>query len=380
MTTALVVAAQYFTYFGVLGIYLPFFNLYCYHLGFNGAQIGLISGIRYVALVVFPLIWGAVADRYRKRRAIYLTCTIASTLVWTLLLFTRDFPVMLAVIAAYGVFYAPIISFLEAIALDTLGDSKGRYGRLRAWGSVSFIIVVLLMGQLTERFSVSLVVPLILAGSMTQGALAFFIRSDMAGPRSTQFRDAFGFLSRPTVLFLLAGFLMLFSHGTYYGFFSIHLEELGLGKPFIGSAWAVAVLAEIVVMVNSQRIFSRFSLESVLITAFVTAAVRWAVLGVTGHPAVILASQTLHAVSYAAFHMASILYIDRQASGSVKTMGQAINNSLSYGLGLMAGFLVNGALYDRWGAEGLFQMSAASAVLGGGLVWLLTRTKPRSSR
>jgi PPP family 3-phenylpropionic acid transporter len=78
--------------------------------------------------------------------------------------------------------------------------------------------------------------------------------------------------------------------------------------------------------------------------------------------------------------MASILYIDRQASGSVKTMGQAINNSLSYGLGLMAGFLVNGALYDRWGAEGLFQMSAASAVLGGGLVWLLTRTKPRSSR
>lgn len=380
MTTALVVAAQYFTYFGVLGIYLPFFNLYCYHLGFNGAQIGLISGIRSVALVVFPLVWGIVADRYRRRRAIYLVCTITSTLVWTLLLFTRDFPVMLAVIAAYGIFYAPIISFLEAIALDTLGDGKGRYGHLRAWGSVSFILVVLLMGHLMERFSVSLVVPLILAGSVIHGALAFFIRPGMTDPRTTRFGDAFGLLSWQTTLFLIAGFLMLFSHGTYYGFFSIHLEELGLGKPFIGIAWAVAVLAEIVVMVNSQRIFSRFSLESVLITAFVAAALRWAVLGATGHPGVILASQTLHAMSYAAFHMASILYIDRQASGSAKTLGQAINNSLSYGLGLMAGFLVNGALYDRWGADGLFRMSAAAAVLGGGLVWLLTRMKPRRIR
>ena len=35
-----IIRSQYFIYFGVLGIFLPYFNLYCYHLGFSGLQIG----------------------------------------------------------------------------------------------------------------------------------------------------------------------------------------------------------------------------------------------------------------------------------------------------------------------------------------------------
>ena len=63
---------QYFVYFGVLGIYLPYFNLYCYHLGFSGTEIGSLSAARSVVLVVFPLLWGALADRLRRRRLLYV--------------------------------------------------------------------------------------------------------------------------------------------------------------------------------------------------------------------------------------------------------------------------------------------------------------------
>jgi PPP family 3-phenylpropionic acid transporter len=157
---------------------------------------------------------------------------------------------------------------------------------------------------------------------------------------------------------------MLFSHGTYYGFFSIHLEELGLERWFIGMSWAVAVTAEILVMVSSQRLFDRFSLESVITASFLFAALRWAILGLTANPLLILASQMLHAASYAAFHMASILYMDRLSPGSTKTLAQAVNNALSYGFGLMLGFLINGALYEGWNPFWLFRMSAAAALTG----------------
>jgi len=30
-----VLGSQYFLYFGVMGIFLPYFNLYCYHLDFR---------------------------------------------------------------------------------------------------------------------------------------------------------------------------------------------------------------------------------------------------------------------------------------------------------------------------------------------------------
>lgn len=365
MKTHRAIAAQYFTYFGVLGIYLPFFNLYCYHLEFTSAQIGLLSSVRSVTLVVFPMIWGALADRFRGRRPIYLFCNLASVATWSIFLLTREFSWMLAITGLYGVFYAPIISFLEAFAMDTLGDRKRRYGSLRAWGSCSFIIVVLILGELLDRYSVRLVVPLILAGGLIQALLAFQVSNGSTPPERPRAREAAGLMTRQTAVFLTVGFIMLFSHGTYYGFFSIHLEELGLGRFFIGVAWSVAVVAEILVMVNSHRLFGRFSLENVITVSFVLAAVRWLILGFTRSPAAILASQILHAGTYAAFHMASILYIDRLAPGAAKTLGQALNNALTYGLGLMVGFLVNGALYDSWTAAGLFRFSALAALMGG---------------
>ena len=68
----LIVGSQYFLYFGALGIFLPYFNLYCYHLGFSGFQIGALSALRTAATMLFPLFWGMLADRYLARKPIYM--------------------------------------------------------------------------------------------------------------------------------------------------------------------------------------------------------------------------------------------------------------------------------------------------------------------
>ena len=118
------ISSQYFIYFGVLGIFLPYFNLYCYNLGFSGLQIGVLSGLRSVAMVIFPLIWGVLADRLNIRRPIYILCNFVSTAIWIMFLFTAEFWPMLIITAFYGMFYAPIISFLEAVTMDVLGAEK----------------------------------------------------------------------------------------------------------------------------------------------------------------------------------------------------------------------------------------------------------------
>ena len=99
-----IISSQYFIYFGVLGLFLPYFNLYCYHLGFSGFQIGVLSAIRSLALVLFPLIWGLLADRFSIRKPIYILCTFLSTSIWALYLFYVDFWPMLAITAFYGIF------------------------------------------------------------------------------------------------------------------------------------------------------------------------------------------------------------------------------------------------------------------------------------
>ncbi len=360
------IGPQYFLYFGVMGVFLPYFNLYCYHLGFSGFQIGVLSGIRSVTLVVFPLLWGIVADRLHARRAIYIGCNLASALVWVTLLFTRDFTAMVVIIALYGVFYAPLISFLEAFTMDALGDDKKSYGRLRVYGSISFILTVLVLGKVLDMTGVGIIVALILTGSLIQAAASFRI-PDVQVKKRHAGGDAKVFLQPRVLIFLTCALLMLVSHGTYYGFFSIHLETLGLGKSFIGFSWGLASTAEILVMIKSARLFQKFSLERVLMFSFMVAGLRWGILLVTVSPGVILLSQALHAITYGTFHMASILYIDRLTPDTTKTMGQAVNNAVTYGLGLALGFLVSGVLYESLGAQKLFGASSLIALAAGGL-------------
>ncbi len=363
------IGSQYFLYFGVLGIFLPFFNLYCYHLGFSGLRIGVLSAVRSVALIVFPLIWGALADRLDARRPIYILCNFCSAIIWMLYLFTIDFWPMLAITIFYGMFFAPIISFLEAFTMDLLGREKKSYGRIRAWGSISFIAVVLVLGRVIDLYSVEIIVVLILAGSLILSIISTRIPGFQNVKKKRLSGEAKSLLQRRVLVFLFCAFLMLVSHSAYYGFFSIHLENLGYGNTFIGLAWALASTAEILVMIRSDRIFSRFSIESVLIFSFMTAALRWLILFSARSAAAILLSQILHAATYGAFHIGSILYIDRLAPEKAKTLGQAVNNAVSYGLGLMVGFFFNGYLYEITGSFTLFIISCQIALFGGLFFW-----------
>jgi MFS transporter, PPP family, 3-phenylpropionic acid transporter len=360
-----VIRTQYFLYFGVLGIYLPFFNLYCHRIGFSGLQIGSLSALRSVVWVIFPLVWGILADRYDCRRPIFIFCQFAAATLWGLYLFTTDFHLMLAISAGHGIFFAPVISFMEAFTMEVLGARKQAYGKIRAWGSISFILTVLVLGKIVDLFAIRIILYLVLAGALLQALVSLLLP---AGGRPKHLTPSLrtGLAARREILiFLLGAFLMLVSHGTYYGFFSIHLADLGFGGTFIGGAWALAASAEILVMIRSDVLFKRFSLERVLLFSFAVAILRWLLLAVAQSAALILAAQVLHAVTYGAFHMASILYIDRRTPENAKTLGQALNNAVTYGLGMMVGFFANGFFYESLGASTLFALSALTALIGG---------------
>ncbi|BBO84094.1 MFS transporter [Desulfosarcina ovata] len=372
------IGVQYFLYFGAMGVFLPYFNLYCLKIGFSGFQIGTLSAVRSMVLIGFSLFWSILADRRGLRRPIYLFCSLASTALWSLFLLTTDFRCMLAITIVHGAFYAPLIAFLEAFAMDVLGRTKNHYGRTRAWGSIAFIAVVVVLGALIDRFAMRIILFLVLAFSLVQALAAFSIPRATARPPVSVSADT-RLLSAPTLVFLVCAFLMLVSHGAYYGFFSIHLAELGHGGGFIGLCWALASGAEVVVMIHSGRLFARFSFKRVLVFSFFVAAVRWGILFTTRSTPVILASQLLHAITYGAFHMAGILYMDELAPPAEKTLGQALNNAVTYGLGLTVGFFVSGVLHSPGNSADLFLFSAGAALVGGTIFYAFHRWRPAVS-
>ena len=360
-----IIGSQYFLYFSVMGMFLPYFNLYCYHLKFSGFQIGALSAIRSVALILFSLVWGTLADRFKIRRPIYISCNFISTAIWIFYFYTTDFWAMLLITIFYGIFYSPIISFLEAFTMDVLGPEKKSYGRLRAWGTVAFISTVIVLGRIIDLYSIEIILVLIFSVSIAQAVISLKI-PDIQIKKQASFSVNVKVLLTPRyIVFLFCAFLMLVSHGTYYGFYSIHLENLGYGNTFIGISWALASIAEILVMLKSNRIFNRFSLDNVLVFSFLVAMLRWLGLSFAESPAALLLLQIFHAVTYGTFHVASILYIDSLTPDDTKTLGQAVNNAITYGLGLMVGFFINGYLFEIMGLFKLFLVSSLIALSGG---------------
>ena len=362
--TLRILQSQYFLYFAVMGVVLPYFNLYCYHIGFDGFQIGAISALKSAVVVVFPLLWGILADRYRMRRAIYITCNALSVVLWIGYFFTTDFTAMMAITFVYCIFYAPLISLLEALTMDHLGAKRTAYGRMRVWGSISFIGVVLVMGAVVDRYGVEVILVVVWVGSLLQALLSTAVPAQRDG-KPISFQGIKTLFDGRFAIFLGCAFLMLASHGAYYGYISIHLVQLGYPGVYIGVAWALASTAEITVMMGSAALLKRFSPERLLLAAFAVAIVRWLIVFKATSAAVILASQLLHAVTYGVFHIASIFYVDQLSQPEVKTLGQAVNNAVTYGLGLMVGFYLNGWLYARIDIEGMFLVSSAMAALGG---------------
>ena len=360
-----VIGSQYFIYFGVMGIFLPYFNLYCFHIGFSGFQIGVLSALRTIAIILFPLFWGAMADRFHIRKPIYILCNFISTAIWAFFIFTADFWPMLIITIFYGIFYAPIISFLEAFTIDVLGKEKKSYGSLRVWGSIAFITIVIILGKIIDLYSIKIIIILIFAGSLVQAFISTKIPDTVTLKKRSYTSSTKILLKRRVIVFLFCAFLMLASHGAYYAFFSIHLATMGYGSAFIGIAWALASFAEILVMIKSDIIFKRYSMENVIVFSFIVATLRWLILFFAESPLIILLSQTLHAITYGSFHVASILYIDSLTPDEAKTLGQAANNAVTYGLGLTVGFLISGCLYESMGSFALFFISACIALVGG---------------
>ncbi|MCB9481380.1 MAG: MFS transporter [Desulfobacteraceae bacterium] len=348
------ISVQYFIYFSILGVFLPYFNLYCHKIGFSGFEIGAIASLKTFSTIIFPLVWGFFADKFSIRKKIFVLVNLMSSLLWGGFFFSSSFYPMMIIMFFYSLFHAPIVSFLETFTVEILGKDKNNYGKIRLWGSIGFVLSVFAAGYVSDKAGIISVVYMIFAGSLIHFLLSLKIPEKEKISQELKTFDI-SFLFRPQILlFLLASILMLGSHSPYYAFFSIYLSDIGLQNTFIGISWAIAVFAEIVMMHQSGLIFKKISPGKVLVFSMFAASLRWFVLFYSESSFIILLSQVLHCFSYATFHMASILYIDELTPEGRKTTGQALNNALTYGLGLMAGNLLSGYFYDSAGGKALF--------------------------
>ncbi|MEE2652320.1 MFS transporter [uncultured Spongiibacter sp.] len=364
-------SAFYFFYFALLGTWLPYWSLYLKSLGYSSGEIGILSALVMVTKVLAPNLWGYLADRYDCRTRIIRLGALLAVIAFGGVYFRQDFYWLAAVVVGYSFFWNAVLSQFDVLTLSHLSGQHGRYSLIRLWGSIGFIAAVLAVGAWLDHHPIVHLLYIITAllSAIWLGSLLVAENPEglTRGDRSPG--SLMRILKQPAVIaFFATSFLLQFSHGPYYTFFSIHLEAQGYSKSATGMLWSLGVFAEVLLFMGMHRLLERFSLRQILIASLALTALRWWLIAeFVESVAILVFAQCLHAASFGSAHAAAVETIRRFFTAH-HGQGMALYSGLSFGAGGALGAVLSGYAWDISPAQ-CFWVASGAAALAAIIAW-----------
>ena len=363
----------YFWYFAFIGVFATYFSHDLQSIALSAAEIGILMSLLHAVRIVTPNVWGWLADHTGKRIIILRYAFFAATLAYAALFFAKSFWWLFAVMIVMSTFWSATMPLFEATVFTYLRGDSGRYGRMRLWGSIGFIVAVAAAGWWLDQVPIAWLLWLVLALMVMTLVWSFTVAEIPVIAHEHDQIPVWHVLKRVEVLtFFLACFLMLASQGASYVFYSIYMVEQGFSKTVVGMLWAIGVIAEILIFLNLPKVFARFSYYQLWVISFAVTVVRYLV--VAWFPQVLalqILAQAMHMFTFGTFHATALAVLHHTFKGRLQARGQGLYTSLSFGLGGAAGGLVSGYTWTHWGAAWTFTLSSALALTG--LVLVLLR-------
>ncbi|MES2662529.1 MAG: MFS transporter [Pseudomonadota bacterium] len=379
----------YAFYFALVSLFTAFWPLYLaqyYSLHHVGSAVAILLGTKLIA----PYIWGWLADR-DGRRLFWIRCAaIATTLSFIAVFSTQNIFYVLAIHFIFSFFWNAALPQYEAFTIDSVAHHDFTYGQIRLYGSIGFIITTLIAGTVISYTSLNTLPIMILIVMVFWTLSTYFVpKLPLSIPSNKEVSEIGKIKSYSSevtkqrrialTIFILTCFLMNLSHGPYYAFFSIALGEVGFKEQGIALLWSWGVIAEIVFFAWGAKVFRARSYSFIFTLCFIASFIRWICLpwflSFSSLPAMaisIFVLQTLHALTFGAFHSSCITWVANFFQSSQAGRGQAIYSSVSFGAGGALGALVSGWMWNDWGTS-LFYLAAGASLLG--LMLLSCRNK-----
>lgn len=355
----------YFFYFASIGAFMPYWGLYLKNEGFTPGQIGELMAIILATKIVAPNVWGWIADRTGQRMQVIRLAAMMALIIFSGLLFFSGYWWIAAIMAGFSFFWNAALPQFEATTMNHLGARTDAYSRIRLWGSVGFIISVACLGIVFERIDVSWLPWMVLALLSLLWLSTLRVSDAPRTPTPSNGHSLWMTVRQPAVLLLLLScFFMQASHGPYYAFFTLFLEENGYSRTVAGYLWAMAVVAEVLVFLLMHRLLPRFGAWPLLIFAMTITALRWLLLAFQVELfGLLVMTQLMHAASYGVYHAAAISLIHQFFTGVQQGRGQALYSSMSFGLGGALGALASGYIWSGIGPMWVYVMASGLAML-----------------
>lgn len=310
------------------------------------------------------------ADRSGRAKSLLALFAGLSLLAYTGFLPAEGFVWILAISLLAAICFPAMLPLGESQVMGAVLRHRLDYGRIRLWGSITFIIGTLGAGRLLTGRDPDLILWLALA------ALAATFIAALSFPSAPRKADTenrgrvTALLRQPQfMLFVVTASLLQASHAVLNGFSSLHWRAAGISETMIAALWTEGVIAEILLFSASGFFVARLGAVGLLALAGISGIVRWIVLAQTTDLTILFAVQILHGITFGAAHLGAMHFVTRNAPPGLSATAQGVYGSAT-GLAMGLAILIAGGLFGAYGANAFFAMAALSSV-GTGLVVVL---------
>lgn len=361
----------YFFYYFFVGSFVPYWGIYLQSENFSPSSIGILLSLFQISRIIAPNFWGWLAD-HTGHRVKWIKLTSFLGLIGFIGVFwAKGFFWIFLVMSALSLFTSSTLPLAESLTLAHLATTDGHYCRIRLWGSIGFIVASLFLGYLIDLQGINILLWVLLIAQ----TIIFFLSNTIPETKEIHHKkndlSIWKIIKTPSVIALLIGCtLMVSAHGVLYNFYSIYLKEHGYSSATIGCLWAVGVICEIFIFMLMPKILRRYSLKVILLMSLFLGVIRFILIGASpDHFYLLFIAQIFHAATFGSFHAASIEIIAYFFKGRNQSRGQAIYNSVAYGIGGTIGGLGGGYLIQYLGGQIGFMIAAVSPLIGFVVIW-----------
>lgn len=370
----------YGLYFALLGCIVPFWGLYLQQQAFSAEDIGVLLALFSAVRIFAPSTWAVITDYLQQWLQPIYVLRLAGLLM--LMCFcgfywAKEFWQFAVLMIAYGFFWSAILPQYEVLTLNYTQDNMSAYSSIRLWGSIGFIALVSILGWVFDDLSIQylpffmlcLMVLIIINSVLLPTKNPWLVAMESASPAINNSDDLNLLPSQKTLSlgllsFLAINVLLQISHGPYYVFFSIYLQQLGYSSWAIGLLWSLGVLSEIAIFWKIAFFVQRWTLRQLVILALFVTALRWLLTAFFAqYEGVLIFSQCLHAFSFGLLHAVSVKYIALFFPNARQVHGQALYSGLGFGLGGAMGAYLAGIAWSQYGSTWVFVSAAGIAML-----------------
>jgi len=373
-------AALSASYFAHIGFFNPYLPLWLKDLGLGLVAISVLTSVQSATRLFAPYIWGWISDHTGERvRLMRLGAAVA--LASACLLWLPLSPVWLGGVLLLMFTHTSAMMPMSEAAMAHLVSQGGtfdakRYGRVRLWGSIGFLVTVFVAGGWFEAFGMGGFPTMTVLGLLAVLLSTLWLPDHKEAVHAEHERPAvWPVLRLPAVRwFFASAFFHVLSHMGIYVFFSLYLDSLGYSKTLIGVMWAVSVVVEVAWFFWQSRWLHHLPLTGWMLLCSAAMVLRMVLTAAWGDVLlVMLLAQCLHALTFAAHHTACVAMVSHHFPARLRGRGQALYTVIAYGFPGVTGGVLGGVLSERWGLASVFWATAFTSLLAVAATWKVWR-------